>query len=145
MFAAFAAIAATAYHIWGVGPRGHEKGADFLLLCIEDDRVSPQFRNHRVGSLVGVPNLVHTFRDNVIFVGVRGVRGNRSDGVLVDRKPEFILALGDLVFRMECFLVVGESGQGDPWVLERRFNGAAAIQGFIVCYSAHLVFADDEG
>ena len=129
-------------HVWGVGPRGHEKGANFPLLCVEDDRVSPQFRDHCVGSLAGVPNVVHTSGDNVLFVNIFDDCG---DGVSVDRELEFVLAPGDFVLRMECILVVGESGQGGPWVLERRFNGAAAIQGVVVCDSVSLVFADDEG
>ena len=49
------------------------------------------------------------------------------------------------MFRVECFLVVRESGEGDPWVLESRFDGAAEIQGIIVCDSVRLVFADNEG
>ena len=104
--------------------------------------MSPQFRDHCVGSLVGVPNVVHTFCDNVLFVDVCE---NRSDGVSVDRELEFVLAPGDFVLRMECLLVVGESGQGDPWVLELRFDGAAAIQGVVIFDSACLIFADDEG
>ena len=43
------------------------------------------------------------------------------------------------------FLVVGESELGDPGVTESWFDGAAAIQGIIVCDAACLVFADDEG
>ena len=104
--------------------------------------MSPQFRDHCVGSLVGIPNVVHTFRDNVLFVSVCDYRSN---GVLVDRELESILTPGNFVFRMECFLIVGESGQCDPWVSERRFDGAAAIQGVVVCNSARLIFADDEG
>ena len=46
---------------------------------------------------------------------------------------------------MECLLIVGESGQGDRWVSERRFDGAAAIQGVVVCDLARLVFVDDDG
>ena len=46
---------------------------------------------------------------------------------------------------MECLLVVGESAQGDRWASGRRFDGAAAIQGVVICDSACLVFADDEG
>ena len=57
-------------HILGVGPQGHEKGPDFPLLHVEDNKVSPQFRDHCVGSLVGMSNSVHTFRDNVLFVDV---------------------------------------------------------------------------
>ena len=128
-------------HVWGVGPQGREKGANLSLLCVEDYSVSPQFRYHCVCSLVGVSNVVHTFGDNVIFVHVCD---NRDDGVSVDRKLEFVLAPGNFVLRMECFLVIGESGQGDPWVLEHRFDGAAAAQGVVVCDLASLVFADDE-
>ena len=129
-------------HGWGFVPRGHEEGADLPLLRVKEDRVIPQFRDHYVGSLVGVPNVAHTFRDNVLFVNVRD---NRGDGVSVDRDLEFVLAPGDFVFPMECLLVIGESGQGDSWVLERRFNGAAAIQDVVVCDSARPIFADDEG
>ena len=66
-----------------------------------------QFRNHRVGCFVGIPDVVHTFRDNVLFVDFRNDRG---DGVSVDRELELIIAPGDFVFCVECFLVVGESG-----------------------------------
>ena len=125
--------------VWGVGPRGHEKGANLLLLCVEDDRVSPQFRDHCVGSLVGVPNVVHTFGNNVLFVKVCDNCGN---GVLVDRDLDFVLAPSNFVLRMECLLVVGESGQGDRWVSERRFDGAAAIQGVIVCDLAYTTLFD---
>ena len=45
----------------------------------------------------------------------------------------------------ECFIVVGKSGEGDPGVLESWFDGAAAIQGIIVCDVARLVFADNKG
>ena len=45
----------------------------------------------------------------------------------------------------ECLLVVRESGQGDCWVSERIFDGAAAIQGVVICDLARLVLADDEG
>ena len=93
--------------------------------------MSPQFRNNRVGSLVGVPNVVYTFCNNVLFVKVCNDRGN---GVSVDRELDFVLAPGEFVLRMECLLVFGESAQGDRWISERRFDGAAAI----------FVFADDE-
>ena len=129
-------------HVWGVGTRGHEKGANFLLLCVENNRVSPQFCDHRVGSLVGVTNVVHTFGDNALFVDVYD---DCIDGVSVDCELKFVLAPGKFVLRMECLLVVGESGQGDCWVMERRFDGAAAIQGVVVFDSARLVFSDDEG
>ena len=129
-------------HVWGVGPRGHEKGVNIPLLRVEDNRVSPQFCYHHVGSLVGVPNVVHTFRDNVLFVDVRD---NHSDSISVDRELKFVLAPCDFVLRMECLLVVREIGQGDPWVLERRFDGASAIQGVVVCDSTRLVFAEEEG
>ena len=129
-------------HVWGFGPRGHEEGANFLLLQVEDNRVIPKFLNHCVGSLIGVPNVVHKFGDNVLFVHVCDDRG---DGILVDCKIEFVLAPGDFVIHMECILVVGKSGQGDPWVFERRFDGAAEIQGVVVCDSVSLVFAYDEG
>ena len=66
--------------------------------------MSHQFRNHRVGCFVGIPDVVHTFRDNVLFVYVCN---NRGDGVLVDRKLEFILAPGNFVFRVEFFLSSG--------------------------------------
>ena len=69
--------------------------------------MSPQFRDHHVGCFIGIPNVVHTFRENVLFVDVRDDCGNV---VSVDRKLEFILAPGDFVFRVECFLVVRESG-----------------------------------
>ena len=95
-----------------------------------------------MGSLVGVPNVVHTFGNNVLFVDVCDDCG---DGVSVDHELEFILAPGKFVLRVECLIVVGESGQGDCWVSERKFDGAAAIQGVAVCDSARLVFADDEG
>ena len=75
-----------------------------------------EFRDHCVGSLVGVPNVVHTFGDNVLFVDVCDVRG---DGVSVDRELDSVLAPGDFVLRMECLLVLGESGQGDRWVSAR--------------------------
>ena len=81
-----------------------------------------------MGSLVGIPNVFHTFRDNVLFVNVCN---NLGEGVSVDCELEFILAPGELLFRMECFIVVGESGQGDPWVLERRFDGASSVQSVI--------------
>ena len=129
-------------HVWGVGPRGHEEGANLPLLRIEDDRVSSQFRDHHVGGLVSVPNVVHTFGDMLLLVHVFDDRG---DGVSVDRELEFLLSPGDFVLRMECLLVVGESGQGNHWVSERRFDGVAAIQGVVVCDLASLVFADDEG
>ena len=74
------------------------------LLHVEDNRVIPQFRNHRVGSLVGVPNVVHTFGENVLFVNVCNDHG---DGVSVDRELKLVLAPGDFVLRMECLLVVG--------------------------------------
>ena len=104
--------------------------------------MSPQLRDHCVGSLVGVPNVFHTFGDNVLFVDVCDNRGN---GVSVDRELEFVLAPGEFLIRVECLLVVGESGQGDPWVSERRFDGAAEIQGVVVCDLAILVFFDNEG
>ena len=129
-------------HVWGVGPRGHEEGANLPLLRVGYNMVIPQFRNHCVGSLVGVPNEVHKFRDNVLFVDICDDCG---DGTSVNLDLEFVLALGDFVLRMGCLLVVGESGQGDPWVLERMFDGAAAIQGVVVFDSACLVFADDQG
>ena len=46
---------------------------------------------------------------------------------------------------MECLLVVRESGQGECWVLERRFDGVAEIQGVVICDLERLVLADDEG
>ena len=49
------------------------------------------------------------------------------------------------MLRMECLIAVGESGQGNCWVLKRRFDGAAAIKGVVVCDSARLVFSDNEG
>ena len=91
-------------HVWGVRPRGHEEGANFLLLRVEDNRVSLQFRDHRVGIFVGVPNVVHTFGDNVLFFHVCD---DRSDGVSVDRKLEFVLAPSNFLLCMECLLVVG--------------------------------------
>ena len=104
--------------------------------------MSHQFRNNCVGCFVGVSNVVHTFRDNVLFFDVCNDRG---DGVSVDREIEFILASGNFVFHVECFLVVGESGEGDPGVLESWFDVADAIQGSIVCDAARLFFADNEG
>ena len=68
--------------------------------------MSPQFRDHCVGCFVGIPNVVHTFRDNVLFVDVRNDRG---DSVSADREIDFILAPDEFVFCVECFLVVGES------------------------------------
>ena len=94
-----------------------------------------------MGSLVGVPNVVHTFGDNLLFVDVCDDRGN---GVSVDRELEFVLAPGNFVLLMECLIFDGESGQGDRWVLERRFDGTAAIQGIVICDLTRLVFADDE-
>ena len=104
--------------------------------------MSHHFRDHRVGCFVVVPDVVHTFRNNVLLVNVCNDLG---DGVSVDRELEFILALGGFLFCVECFLVVRDSGEGDPGVLESWFDGAAAIQGIIVCYTARLVFADDKG
>ena len=104
--------------------------------------MSHQFRDHRVGCFVGIPDVVHTFRENVLFVNICN---NRGDGVSVNRELEFIIAPGDFVFCVECFLVVVESGEGDPGVSESWFNGAGAIQGIIVCDAARLVFADNEG
>ena len=66
--------------------------------------MSPQFRDHRVGSLAGVPNVVHTSGDNLLFVDVCDDRG---DGVSVNRELKFVLAPGDFVLCMECLLVVG--------------------------------------
>ena len=104
--------------------------------------MSPQLCDHCVGSIVGVPNVVHTFCNNLLFVNVRDYR---SDSVSVDQELKFVLAPGNFVFCMECLLVVGESGKGDPWVSERRFGGEGTIQGVVVCDLARLVFADDEG
>ena len=95
-----------------------------------------------MGSLVGVPNVVHTFGENVMFVNFCDDRGN---GISVNNELEFILAPGYFMLRVECLLVVGESGQGDPWVLERWIDGAAAIKGVVVCDSARLVFSGNEG
>ena len=69
--------------------------------------MSPQLRNNRVNILVGIPNVVHTFCDNVLFVDICNDHG---DGVLVDRELDLILAPGDFMFRVECFLVVRDSG-----------------------------------
>ena len=104
--------------------------------------MSHQFRYHCVGCFVGVPNAVHTFCDNALFFDVCN---NCGDGVWVDRDLEFILTPGNFVFCVEYFLIIRESGEGDPGVLESCFDGAATIRGIIVCDAAHLVFADDEG
>ena len=66
--------------------------------------MTPQLRNNRVDILVGIPNVVHTFCDNVLFVDVHD---DRVDVVSVDRKLKFILAPGDFLFCMEFFLSLG--------------------------------------
>ena len=104
--------------------------------------MSHQFCDHRVGCFVGVPDVVHTFHDNVLFFDVHNDCG---DGVMVNRKLEFILAPGDFLLCVECFLVTGDNAEGNLGVLENWFDGVAAIQGIIVCDAARLIFADDEG